>query len=58
MSMQCENDMRFVYSAACICYILQDWSGMDIEKTFDFIKRSVVCIANDCLLNTFSIYIS
>lgn len=58
MSMECENDMRFVYSAACICYILQDWSGMDIEKAFDFIKKSVVCIAFDYLLSSFSKYSS
>ncbi|GLH16099.1 Geranylgeranyl transferase type-1 subunit beta [Gryllus bimaculatus] len=40
-----ENDMRFVYCAACICYILNDWSGMDIEKTVQFIKKS---ISYDC----------
>jgi prenyltransferase beta subunit len=37
-----ESDMRFVYCAACICYILQDWSGMDIEKTMNYITRCVV----------------
>nr|CAD7425644.1 unnamed protein product [Timema monikensis] len=36
-----ENDMRFVYCAACICYILSDWTGMDIEKTLSYIRRSV-----------------
>uniref|UniRef100_A0A1B6I2N9 Geranylgeranyl transferase type-1 subunit beta n=1 Tax=Homalodisca liturata TaxID=320908 RepID=A0A1B6I2N9_9HEMI len=36
-----ENDMRFVYCAACICYMLDDWSGMDIEKTISYITRSM-----------------
>jgi len=34
--------MRFVYCAACICYILQDWSGMDIERTMNYITRCMV----------------
>ncbi len=39
-----ENDMRFVYCAACICYILQDWSGMDILHTLDYMKASLVSL--------------
>ncbi|KAL1117784.1 hypothetical protein AAG570_004099, partial [Ranatra chinensis] len=39
-----ENDMRFVYCAACVCYMLQDWSGMDMEKTISFIKK---CMSYD-----------
>lgn len=39
-----ESDMRFVYCAACVCYILDDWSGMDIEKTIQFILNSIVSI--------------
>lgn len=39
-----EKDMRFVYCAAAISYILDDWSGMDIEKTIDFIFQ---CISYD-----------
>lgn len=35
-----ENDMRFVYCAACICYMLDDWSGMDIKKAIDYIRGS------------------
>ncbi|XP_048734920.1 geranylgeranyl transferase type-1 subunit beta-like isoform X2 [Ostrea edulis] len=35
-----ENDMRFVYCAACICYMLDDWSGMDVEKAVEFIQKS------------------
>ncbi|KAJ8884281.1 hypothetical protein PR048_016138 [Dryococelus australis] len=36
-----ESDMRFVYCAACICYMLCDWSGMDIEKTVNYILKSL-----------------
>ncbi|XP_044736483.1 geranylgeranyl transferase type-1 subunit beta [Chrysoperla carnea] len=36
-----ESDMRFVYCAACISYILDDWSGMDIDKTVEFILNSI-----------------
>lgn len=39
-----ESDMRFVYCAAATCYMIQDWSGMDIEKAVDFILRSWVSI--------------
>ncbi|CAI7996354.1 Geranylgeranyl transferase type-1 subunit beta [Geodia barretti] len=35
-----ENDMRFVYSASCVCHILDDWSGIDVEKAVQFIRRS------------------
>ena len=37
-----ENDMRFVFCACCVCYILNDWSGMDMKKAVGFIKRSQV----------------
>ncbi|KAI5643833.1 geranylgeranyl transferase type-1 subunit beta [Phthorimaea operculella] len=37
----CESDMRFVYCAACISFILNDWSGFDIEKATDYIIRSI-----------------
>uniref|UniRef100_A0AAY4DFF7 Geranylgeranyl transferase type-1 subunit beta n=1 Tax=Denticeps clupeoides TaxID=299321 RepID=A0AAY4DFF7_9TELE len=36
-----ENDMRFVYCAACICYMLNDWTGMDVKKAIDYIRRSM-----------------
>jgi prenyltransferase beta subunit len=39
-----ENDVRFLYSACCICYILNDWSGMDKEKAFGFIMNCLVII--------------
>lgn len=37
-----ENDMRFVYCASCICYMLDNWSGMDMKKAIDYIRRSMV----------------
>ncbi|KAG8231321.1 hypothetical protein J437_LFUL011146 [Ladona fulva] len=36
-----ENDMRFVYCAAAVCYILQDWSGMDVQKAVNYILNSI-----------------
>lgn len=39
-----ENDMRFVYCTACICYMLDDWSGMNCTKAIDYIKRSMVSL--------------
>ncbi|KAL0870613.1 hypothetical protein ABMA27_005573 [Loxostege sticticalis] len=37
----CESDMRFVYCAACISYILDDWSGFNIEKATEYIIKSI-----------------
>lgn len=37
-----ECDMRFVYCAACICYMLDDWSGMDVDKTTKYILSCTV----------------
>ena len=37
-----ENDMRFVYCACCVCYILNDWCGVDVSKAVTFIKSSQV----------------
>ena len=31
-----ENDMRFVYCASCICYMLNNWSGMDMKKAINY----------------------
>jgi len=39
-----ENDARFVYCAACICYILQDWSAINIESATNYI---IGCISYD-----------
>lgn len=35
-----ENDMRFVYCAAVVCSLLDDWSGMDVDAAAAFISRS------------------
>ncbi|OWR49949.1 geranylgeranyltransferase type 1 beta subunit [Danaus plexippus plexippus] len=37
----CESDMRFVYCAACISYILNDWSGFDVKRATDYIIDSI-----------------
>ncbi|XP_022746947.1 geranylgeranyl transferase type-1 subunit beta isoform X2 [Durio zibethinus] len=34
-----ETDLRFVYCAAAICFMLEDWSGMDIEKAKEYISN-------------------
>ncbi|XP_018576934.1 geranylgeranyl transferase type-1 subunit beta [Anoplophora glabripennis] len=36
-----EDDMRFVFCAACICYILDDWSAIDVELMVNFILKSI-----------------
>ncbi|XP_031838267.1 geranylgeranyl transferase type-1 subunit beta [Nomia melanderi] len=36
-----ESDMRFLYCACCISSILKDWSGVDKEKTIDYILNSI-----------------
>ncbi|EOA28924.1 hypothetical protein CARUB_v10025181mg [Capsella rubella] len=32
-----ETDLRFVYCAAAVCYMLDNWSGMDKEKAKNYI---------------------
>ncbi|KAJ4719858.1 Geranylgeranyl transferase type-1 subunit beta [Melia azedarach] len=32
-----ETDLRFVYCAAAICFMLEDWSGMDRQKAKEYI---------------------
>ncbi|KAL5004408.1 hypothetical protein ScPMuIL_017864 [Solemya velum] len=36
-----ENDMRFVYCASCISYILDDWAGIDMPRVLDYIQKSL-----------------
>ncbi|KAH7729796.1 hypothetical protein AAVH_02270 [Aphelenchoides avenae] len=38
---QTENDMRFVFCAVSISYILGDFSYIDVDKVCDFIRRSI-----------------
>lgn len=33
-----EHDMRFLYCAAAICYMLNDWSGMDMDQACQYIR--------------------
>lgn len=48
--------MRFVYCAACISYVLDDWSGMDVEKTIQFIKSAMVCLSHCYIFKTTKYY--
>ena len=34
-----ECDMRFVFCAFAICFLLKDWSSIDLTKSLEFIKR-------------------
>jgi geranylgeranyl transferase type-1 subunit beta len=34
-----ERDVRFVYCACAISYILNDWSGINIENTVNHIRQ-------------------
>lgn len=36
-----ENDMRFLFMAANVCYLLNDWSAIDISRAVDFIQKSI-----------------
>lgn len=33
-----EHDMRFLYCACAISYMLQDWSGVDIDRALSYIE--------------------
>lgn len=37
-----EHDMRFVYCAAAICYMLNDWGKVDKVAMANYIKDSIV----------------
>lgn len=39
-----EHDMRFVYCAAAICYMLNDWGTVDKKLMANYIKNSIVRI--------------
>lgn len=34
--------MRFLYCAVVICYLLNDWSSIDVSKSVQFIRSSLV----------------
>ncbi len=33
-----EHDLRFLYCACCISYLLNDWRGVDIKRAVDYIR--------------------
>lgn len=37
-----ENDMRFMYCAAAICYILQDFSAINMNSAVQYVLNSMV----------------
>lgn len=37
-----ESDARFVYCAASVCYILQDWSAINIDLATSYILDCIV----------------
>lgn len=49
-----ESDMRFVYCACAVSYMLNDWSGVDTEAATRYIQRSQVL----GLSNTFEIQVA
>lgn len=36
-----ECDMRYVYCACCICFMVDDWRFVDANKVAEFVRRSV-----------------
>ncbi|KAG8876343.1 hypothetical protein FRB97_004282 [Tulasnella sp. 331] len=34
-----ESDVRLVYCAFVLCFLLDDWSHIDVEKAVDFVRR-------------------
>lgn len=58
-SLGAEHDMRFVFCAAAISYILDDWNGMDKAKTAQFIIDSMVsALYNETVKKFHSVYCS
>ena len=49
-----ENDVRFLYSACCICYILNDWAPIDKERAVSFLRNCLVRKILFSLFDTFS----
>lgn len=39
-----EYDMRFVYCACCICYMLNDWGQVDKSSMGRYITDSIVSV--------------
>ncbi|PIA60225.1 hypothetical protein AQUCO_00300017v1, partial [Aquilegia coerulea] len=50
-----EKDLRFVYCAAAICFMLNSWCGMDREKAKEYILSCQVCLLFYHFKKTFSV---
>ena len=48
-----ENDMRFLYCAACVCSILNDWEGMDQDLAVNYVLASFSFASIFHLLNSY-----
>ncbi len=42
-----QTDMKYMYCAVCISYILDSWDGIDIDKALQYIRDSLV---SSCVL--------
>lgn len=40
-----EYDMRFVFCASAICFMLNDWGSVNKELMADYIKQSIVSMS-------------
>lgn len=54
-----EHDMRFVFCASAICFMLDDWGKVNKQLMADYIKRSIVskncCLTSIAQLHIFAI---
>lgn len=48
-----EHDMRFVYCAAAICFMLDEWGSVDKKLMADYIKK---CIVSKLSSNFFEVF--
>jgi hypothetical protein len=56
MAYGCESDVRFIYCACCISYMLNDWSGIDQDKAVEYIRMSQVLLKRQDDKNVLSDY--
>lgn len=51
-----DTDLRLAYCAFVICTLLDDWSGVKVEKTLEFVRRCRVNITPTILLTPLTLY--
>lgn len=47
MTVGTESDMRFLYCACCVSFIVDDWDGVDKPKAIDYILQSIVSFSTE-----------